>query len=142
MDKTAEFNVETIKSHIYRKWGTFSNIEDQVYSLDDIKEIEAIVYPKNLYKQAAKISDVLLFSFEKEKIRTVTFDEEGSITVVSRLINSIQTIELTHKNRGFSRLTINFKDGEKIEMDSQNDSDHKQWGYQEIIMKLYKEIKW
>ncbi|RLJ89911.1 hypothetical protein [Planococcus citreus] len=142
MSKVDEFKYEIVRKHMFGKWAMFSNGEDLIYSLDDIAEVEAILYPKDLYKQNSQMSDVVIYSFEKAKIRIITLDEDGTVTVLSRLFGSIQSIELKHKNRGSSRLIINFSETDKIDLDSQLDSDHKQWAYQEIIMKLYKELKW
>lgn len=129
-----------ITQYMYANWGLTSDVEDQIYSLKVIEDDVKFLYAKNVFKKSATQDDAVLFLFEKDRIRTVRFLENGSVVIETKLLSAIRKVTLNHKDRGFSILTIKFDDEITLVLDSLADSDHKKWKLQELILDIYRNL--
>ncbi|WNS82179.1 DUF3908 family protein [Domibacillus sp. DTU_2020_1001157_1_SI_ALB_TIR_016] len=117
-----------------------SDIEDQYYSLNDIVDESKILhfYPKNYLFKDKPFNEAQIFLFEKEKIRIISFLEGGYVSIINRTLNTVLRVELLHKNRGSSSLTLYFDDGDTYFLDSKLDSVSHNFKLQEVILAIYK----
>ncbi|MEK4085623.1 DUF3908 family protein [Psychrobacillus sp. FSL K6-1415] len=120
-----------------------STVEDQNYSLKDVVEEDKILffYPKNFLFKEKTIKDAELFLFEKNRIRVINFLEDGYISITNRNLSTITKVQLKHKNRKSTSLTLFFNDDSEYVFDSQNDSSNYNFKLQTVILNIYKQLQ-
>ena len=120
-----------------------SDIEDQYYSLNDIVDESKILhfYPKNYFFKDKSFNEAQIFLFEKEKIRIISFLEDGYVSIMNRTLNTVSRIELLHKDKGSSSLTLHFDNGDTYFLDSKLDSVNHNFKLQEVILDIYKYLQ-
>ncbi|WP_050184162.1 DUF3908 family protein [Domibacillus robiginosus] len=120
-----------------------SDIEDQYYSLNDIIDESKILhfYPKNYLFKDKPFNEAQIFLFEKEKIRIISFLEGGYVSIMDRTLNTVSRVELLHKNRDSSSITLHFDNGDTYFLDSKLDSVGHNFKLQEMILDIYKYLQ-
>lgn len=121
-----------------------SSAEDQHFSLKEVIEEDKVLffYPKNFLFEKKSIEEAVLFIFEKNRIKIVSFIEDGYISIINRDLNNITKVQLNHKNRKSTSLTLFFNDNSEYVLDSQNDSSNNyKFKLQAVIMDIYKHLQ-
>ncbi|MCM3712353.1 DUF3908 family protein [Sporosarcina luteola] len=120
-----------------------SYVEDQQYSMQELICEDEILYfyPKNYLFKEKPLEETQLLFLSKDKIRIVSFLKEGFINIEDRRLSSVAKINISHKNRNSSLMTISFSDGDTFVLDSVNDSENHRFKLHQVIIEIYKYFK-